>query len=129
MENVRFHREDVEPDEIDNIDDLICQARVVIPNDFLVDDDEMSSHGSSPLATSAASGSSSGDDKHDPKEKRVREEMRGYSIEKELRRLKTNRLKVEICEKTGKPIFDHGKIFLNILTKTIRDTIPSSTPT
>ncbi|PON45426.1 hypothetical protein PanWU01x14_259050, partial [Parasponia andersonii] len=40
MENVRFHREDVKPDEVDNIYDLICQARVVTPNDFLVDDDE-----------------------------------------------------------------------------------------
>ncbi|PON43015.1 hypothetical protein PanWU01x14_277870 [Parasponia andersonii] len=40
MENVRFHQEDVESDEVDNIDDLIYQARVVTPNDFLVDDDE-----------------------------------------------------------------------------------------
>ncbi|PON59445.1 hypothetical protein PanWU01x14_159550 [Parasponia andersonii] len=40
MENIRFHREDIEPDEVDNIDDLICQTCVVIPNDFLVDDDE-----------------------------------------------------------------------------------------
>ncbi|PON39619.1 hypothetical protein PanWU01x14_303570, partial [Parasponia andersonii] len=30
----------IELDEVDNIDDLICQARVVTPNDFLVDDDE-----------------------------------------------------------------------------------------
>ncbi|PON44702.1 hypothetical protein PanWU01x14_264850 [Parasponia andersonii] len=40
MENVRFHREEIELDEVDNIDDLICQARVMTPNDFLVDDDE-----------------------------------------------------------------------------------------
>ncbi|PON34537.1 hypothetical protein PanWU01x14_343580 [Parasponia andersonii] len=40
MENVRFHWEDIEPNEVDNIDDLISQARVVTPNDFLVDDDE-----------------------------------------------------------------------------------------
>ncbi|PON36738.1 hypothetical protein PanWU01x14_325960 [Parasponia andersonii] len=40
MENIRFHREDIELDEVDNIDDLICQARIVTPNDFLVDDDE-----------------------------------------------------------------------------------------
>ncbi|PON45244.1 hypothetical protein PanWU01x14_260740 [Parasponia andersonii] len=159
MENVRFHREDVEPDEVDNIDDLICQTRVVTPDDFLVDDDEfeddtleeyndeevepnddsdisseeenemMSSHGSAPLATSAASGSSFGDDRHDPKGKRVREETRGCLVEKELRRLKIDRLNVKFCEKTGKPIFEHGKMFLNILAKTVRDTIPASTTT
>ncbi|PON39618.1 hypothetical protein PanWU01x14_303560 [Parasponia andersonii] len=66
----------------------------------------MSGHGSTPLETSAASGSNSGDDRHDPKGKRV-----------------------EFCEKTGKPILDHNKMFLNILAKTIRDTIPASTPT
>ncbi|PON31165.1 hypothetical protein PanWU01x14_372030 [Parasponia andersonii] len=89
----------------------------------------MSNHGSAPLATSATSGSSFGDDRHDPKRKRFREETRGCSVEKELRRLKTDRLKVEFCEKTGKPILDHGKMFLNILAKTVRDTISASTPT
>ncbi|PON36707.1 hypothetical protein PanWU01x14_326080 [Parasponia andersonii] len=87
----------------------------------------MSSHGSAPLATSAASGSNSGDDRHDPKGKRVREETRGCSVEKELRRLKIDRLKVEFCEKTWKPILNYGKMFLNILAKTVRDTIPAST--
>ncbi|PON42440.1 hypothetical protein PanWU01x14_281980 [Parasponia andersonii] len=53
----------------------------------------ISSHGSAPLATSAASGSNSRDDRYDPKRKRVREETRGCSVEKELRRLKTDRLK------------------------------------
>ncbi|PON70148.1 hypothetical protein PanWU01x14_083230, partial [Parasponia andersonii] len=91
--------------------------------------ERMSSHGSTPLATNAASGSNSGDDRHDPKGKRVRKQTRGCSVEKELRRLKTDRLKVEFCEKTGKPILDHGKMFLNILAKTVRDTIPASTPT
>ncbi|PON53197.1 hypothetical protein PanWU01x14_204280, partial [Parasponia andersonii] len=66
----------------------------------------MSSHGSAPLATSVASGSNSGDDRHDPKGKRV-----------------------EFCEKTGKSILDHSKMFLNILAKTIRHAIPASTPT
>ncbi|PON44703.1 hypothetical protein PanWU01x14_264860 [Parasponia andersonii] len=89
----------------------------------------MSSHGSTPIATSAVSGSSFGYDRHDPKEKRIREKMRSCSVEKELRRLKTDRLKVEFCEKTGKPILDHDKIFLNILAKMVRDTIPASIPT
>ncbi|PON35373.1 hypothetical protein PanWU01x14_337060, partial [Parasponia andersonii] len=40
IENIRFHQEDVEPDEVDNIDYLICQTRIVTPNDFLVNDDE-----------------------------------------------------------------------------------------
>ncbi|PON34538.1 hypothetical protein PanWU01x14_343590 [Parasponia andersonii] len=77
----------------------------------------MSSHGSAPLATSAASGSNSRDDRYDPKGKRLREETRGFSVKKGLRRLKTDRLKVEFCEKTGKPILDHGKMFLNILAQ------------
>ena len=87
----------------------------------------MSSHGSAPPASSAAPDSD--DDRRDPKGKRVREETRGCSVEKELRRLKTDRLKVEYCDRTEKPIFDHGKMFLNILAKTVRDTIPASTPT
>ncbi|PON65490.1 hypothetical protein PanWU01x14_116530 [Parasponia andersonii] len=89
----------------------------------------MSSHGSTPVATSATSGSNSGDDRHEPKGKRVREETRGSLVEKQLRRLKTDRLKVEFCEKTGKPILDHCKMFLNILAKMVRDTIPASTLT
>ncbi|PON57916.1 hypothetical protein PanWU01x14_170060 [Parasponia andersonii] len=89
----------------------------------------MSSHKSAPLATSVTSGSSFGDDRQDPKGKRVREETRGCSIENKLRRLKTDRLKVEFCAKTGKPILDHGKMFLNILAKIVRDTIPPSAPT
>ncbi|PON80693.1 hypothetical protein PanWU01x14_002490 [Parasponia andersonii] len=36
---------------------------------------------------------------------------------------------VEFCEKTGKPILDHDKVFLNILAKIVRDTILASTPT
>ncbi|PON31954.1 hypothetical protein PanWU01x14_365490 [Parasponia andersonii] len=89
----------------------------------------MSSHGSAPLVTSATSSSSSRDDRHDPKGKRLREETRGCSVEKELRRLKTDRLKVEFCEKTWKPILDHDKMFLNILAKIVTDTIPASTTT
>ncbi|PON72011.1 hypothetical protein PanWU01x14_068530 [Parasponia andersonii] len=65
---------------------------------------KMSRHGSAPLVTSATSGSSFGDHRHDPKGKRVREETR------------------------GKPILDHNKMFLNILAKTVRDNIPASTP-
>ncbi|PON31955.1 hypothetical protein PanWU01x14_365500 [Parasponia andersonii] len=90
---------------------------------------KMSSHGSAPLVTSATSSSSSRDDRHDPKGKRLREETRGCSVEKELRRLKTDRLKVEFCEKTWKPILDHDKMFLNILAKIVTDTIPASTTT
>ncbi|PON35372.1 hypothetical protein PanWU01x14_337050 [Parasponia andersonii] len=89
----------------------------------------MSSHGSTPLATSATSDSNSRDNRHDPKGNRVRKETRGCSVEKELRRLETDRLKVEFCEKIRKPILDYGKMFLNIFTKMIRDTIPASTPT
>ncbi|PON37617.1 hypothetical protein PanWU01x14_318980 [Parasponia andersonii] len=89
----------------------------------------MSSHGSTPLATSATSGSNSGDDRHDPKGKRVRKETRGCSVEKELKRLKIDRLEVKFCEKTGKPILDHGKMFLNIFAKMVRDTILISTST
>ncbi|PON56867.1 hypothetical protein PanWU01x14_178480 [Parasponia andersonii] len=57
-------------------------------------------------------------DQFDPKGKRVKKETREFSVEKELRRLNTNRLKVEFCEKTGNPFLDYGKMFLNILTKT-----------
>ncbi|PON32421.1 hypothetical protein PanWU01x14_361450 [Parasponia andersonii] len=53
----------------------------------------MSSHESTPLITNVASGSNSGDDRHNPKGKRVREETRGCSVKKELRRLKNDRLK------------------------------------
>ena len=88
----------------------------------------MSSHGCAPPLTSGASRSGTSDDRRDPKGKRVREEARGYAVMKELRRLKTNSLKIEYCDKTGKPVLHNGKIFLSILVKGIRDTISASIP-
>ncbi|PON66374.1 hypothetical protein PanWU01x14_110290 [Parasponia andersonii] len=130
-----IHREDVGPDKVDNIDDLICQTRVVIPNDFLVDDDEfeddtLEEYNDEEVELNDDSDTSSEEENEiSDNRNRVREETRGCSVKKELRRLKTDRLKVEFCEKTGKPILDHGKMFLNIFSKKVRDTIPASTLT
>ncbi|PON99994.1 hypothetical protein TorRG33x02_041220, partial [Trema orientale] len=40
LDNVRFQRDDVEPAEVNNIDELLRESRVVTQDDFLVDDDE-----------------------------------------------------------------------------------------
>ncbi|PON63670.1 hypothetical protein PanWU01x14_130020, partial [Parasponia andersonii] len=99
-------QKDVEPTEVDNIDELIRESRVVIQDDFLVDDDEFeddtleeyddeeieiidSDTGSAPPGSGLGSGGS------DPKEKRVKEEISGIVIEKELKRTKTNKLKAK----------------------------------
>ncbi|PON60857.1 hypothetical protein PanWU01x14_149860 [Parasponia andersonii] len=69
----------------------------------------MSSAGSAP----PNSGSSS--DGSGPKGKRFREEMRGIAIEKELKRAKVAKLKVQHDEQMGKLVLKHGKMFLNLL--------------
>ncbi|PON48680.1 hypothetical protein PanWU01x14_235570 [Parasponia andersonii] len=81
----------------------------------------MSSAGSAPPSSEFDSGGS------DSKGKKVREETRGIVIENELRRTKTNKLKVKHDERTGKPVLKNGKMFLNLLVKLLRDTIPTST--
>ncbi|PON48679.1 hypothetical protein PanWU01x14_235560 [Parasponia andersonii] len=40
LDNIRFQREDIEPAEVDNIDELIRESRVVTQDDFLINDDE-----------------------------------------------------------------------------------------
>ncbi|PON60656.1 hypothetical protein PanWU01x14_150740 [Parasponia andersonii] len=40
LDNVRFQQDDVEPAEVNNIDKLLHESRVVRQDDFLVDDDE-----------------------------------------------------------------------------------------
>ncbi|PON62518.1 hypothetical protein PanWU01x14_138390 [Parasponia andersonii] len=40
LDNVRFQWDDVEPAEVNNIDELLHESRVVTQDDFLVDDDE-----------------------------------------------------------------------------------------
>ncbi|PON70432.1 hypothetical protein PanWU01x14_081010 [Parasponia andersonii] len=95
--------EDVEPNEVENIDDLICQARVVTPNDFLVDNDEF--------------------------EDDTLEEYNDEEVELDDNSDTSSEEENGISDNIGKPILDHDKMFLNILTKTVRDTIPASTPT
>ncbi|PON53987.1 hypothetical protein PanWU01x14_198650 [Parasponia andersonii] len=109
MENIRFHREDVESDEVDNIDDLIYKARVMTPNDFLVDDDEFEN-----------------DTLEEYNDEEVELDDDNDTSSEEENEISDN---VEFCEKTGKPILDHGKMFFNILAKMVRDTVSASTPT
>ncbi|PON48931.1 hypothetical protein PanWU01x14_233320 [Parasponia andersonii] len=78
-------------------------------------------------AGSAAPSSRSSSDGSNPKGKRIREETRGIAIEKWLRRAKVAKVKVQHDEWIGKPVLKHGKMFLNLLAKLVRDMIPAST--
>ncbi|PON71632.1 hypothetical protein PanWU01x14_070870, partial [Parasponia andersonii] len=138
LDNVRFQLDDVEPANVNNIDELLRESCVVTQDDFLVDDDEFedvtlekyddeeieiidSDTSSLPPSTGSSS------DGSNPKGKRVREETRRIAIEKELRQVKVAKLKVQHGEQTGKPVLKYGNMFLNLLAKLVRDTIPAST--
>ncbi|PON83185.1 hypothetical protein TorRG33x02_210190 [Trema orientale] len=40
IENIQYHREDVEPKNASNIEELLCQTRIITIDKFLIDDDE-----------------------------------------------------------------------------------------
>ncbi|PON70558.1 hypothetical protein PanWU01x14_079320 [Parasponia andersonii] len=140
LDNIRFQREDVEPTEVDNIDELIRESRVVTQDDFLVDDGEFEDNTleeyddeeieiiDSDTSSEENNDISDNEAVHHlvlssivvdptPKEKMVREETRGIVIENKLRRTKTNKLKVKHDEHTGKPVLKNGKMFLNLVVK------------
>ncbi|PON39142.1 hypothetical protein PanWU01x14_307120 [Parasponia andersonii] len=135
-----FNQDDAEPAEVNNIDELLCESCIVTQDNFLVDDDKFeddtleeyddkeieivdndicSEENNNISDGSAPPGSRLSSDGSDPKGKRVREEMRGITIEKKLRREKFTNLKMQHDERTGKPILKHGQIFLNSLIKLV----------
>ncbi|PON76865.1 hypothetical protein PanWU01x14_031850 [Parasponia andersonii] len=143
------NRDDVAPAEVNNIDELLRESRVVTQDYFLVDDDEFEDdtleeyNDEKIKIVDNDTSSEENNNKFDnevvhllvlgrvvidltPKE-RVREETRGIAIEKEIRRAKVTKLKVQHDKQTGKLVLKHGKIFLNLLAKLVRDTIPAST--
>ena len=66
-------------------------------------------------------------DRPDPKGKRIQEESRGISIEKELRRTKTFKLAVPFEAKSEKLVLKNGKMFNDMLAQYVRDSIPPTT--
>ncbi|PON54094.1 hypothetical protein PanWU01x14_198240 [Parasponia andersonii] len=40
LDNIRYYHEDIVPEDVDNVDELLRQTRVITMNDFLVNDDD-----------------------------------------------------------------------------------------
>ncbi|PON75000.1 hypothetical protein PanWU01x14_047170 [Parasponia andersonii] len=135
IENLQCHREDIEPGNCNNVDELLYQTHVMTIHDFLVEDDEfkdgalekyndkeidLGSNDSDiclvwrlpPTGSTCSSGS--GRDNLDPKGKRIHQESRGIMV-LELWRQKFIRLVVPMAEKSGKPVQQNNKIFNNLL--------------
>ncbi|POO00929.1 hypothetical protein TorRG33x02_031120 [Trema orientale] len=86
----------------------------------------MSSAGSVPPTGSIGSNGSGGD-RLDPKGKRIRDESRGITIEKELRKQKVAKLVVDVDENSRKLIQKNGKIFNNLFAHYLRDRVLPTT--
>ncbi|PON77443.1 hypothetical protein PanWU01x14_026040 [Parasponia andersonii] len=114
MEYVRLDQEDIEPNKVENIDNLIHQAHIVTLDDFLVDDNEF--------------------------EDNTLEEYKMLNLMRKVIQVLKKRLKYLMMmssqalvvggdKRSGRPILNHGNMFLNIPAKIDRDTIVASTPT
>ncbi|PON52403.1 hypothetical protein TorRG33x02_308440 [Trema orientale] len=98
IKNIEYHREDIEPGNTSNIDELLHQTRVMTMDDFVVDDDDFEDDTlekykdekidlcKEHTPTGFASSNSSSGDRLDLKGKSIREESHGIIVEKELRK-------------------------------------------
>ncbi|XP_073120394.1 uncharacterized protein [Henckelia pumila] len=152
LENVSFHRDDIEPSEVTNVDQLLHNKNdfVVDVDDFEddildeydeeedsdaeIDDDESienETNGTTSEEVMMSSFNASGSGVHEDelegdgrgRQTTWRQESCSIVLEKALKKQKVDKLEVKFEEYTGGSVGKSGKWFNNFIAQTVRDTI------
>ncbi|PON59891.1 hypothetical protein PanWU01x14_156100 [Parasponia andersonii] len=99
-------------------DDEFEDDTLEIYNDDEVDLERTDSNAKSISPTESTGNKGSDGDRLDPHRKRICEESRGITIEKELQKQKIAKLAMAVDANLGKPVKKNGKKFNNLLAST-----------